>query len=234
MLQSIRNRINADYLKIFVSELEVHFVLDSSISVLDLGGQDGVMSDLVLEKYPNSTVTLVDVQSNLDKNVKDERKQLVQGSIFDLDELIGKDTKYDLILFNWQLETVTADTFRATMQEQEHFMGMLRGHLAENGAISMLENFYPSRYFKRLGSFFSYLITRGFKTRRQQLSSDVQSEGKMCRHCLLAPSMLQLYVERNMMYIYSVVTLNYDKTHPLRKLFIRLKHPQTKNIWIHK
>ena len=113
-------------------------------------------------------------------------------------------------------------------------MGMLRGHLAENGAISMLENFYPSRYFKRLGSFFSYLITRGFKTRRQQLSSDVQSEGKMCRHCLLAPSMLQLYVERNMMYIYSVVTLNYDKTHPLRKLFIRLKHPQTKNIWIHK
>lgn len=232
MIQSIRNRVKAEYLEQFGLELEGHFVLNTSISVLDLGGQDGVVSDFILKKYPDSKVTLVDVQSNLDKNVKDDRKTLVCGSIFNLDELVG-DSKYDLILFNWQMATVTADTFYSTMLTQEHFLGMLRGHLTDNGAISMLENFYPSRYFKRFGSLFSFLITRGLKTRRQLLNANTQSDGN-CRLCLLAPSMLQFYVDRNMMYIYSVKTLNFDKQHPLRKLFLRLKHPQTKNIWIHK
>ena len=80
--------------------------------MLDLGGGNGVFADQLIDRFPSSDVTILDISSNLlKKNRPSSRKKLINGSIEYMAEIL-EGHRFDCIAMNWVLHHLVGESYR--------------------------------------------------------------------------------------------------------------------------
>jgi len=111
-------------------------------SFLDLGGGNGHFLDYLLEAFPAASGTLIDISSLLlGKNAPHPRKRLVEGSVADLEQLVGSD-KFDVISVNWVLHHLVGSTYETCMRNMATLLSSCVKVLAPGGVIVVAENMF--------------------------------------------------------------------------------------------
>mgnify|MGYP003383224752 CR=1 FL=1 len=132
---------------------------DRSFNLLDLGGGNGVFADRILAAFPNAQATILDVsQALLDRNVPSNRKELVLGSIEDMETLLAGKT-FDVISVNWVLHHLVGRSHRACGQNCLQTLETCRRMLSPDGEIIVAENLYQGYFESNVPSHLVYGIT---------------------------------------------------------------------------
>ena len=117
------------------------------ISILDIGGGNGVFLDALLEALPAAEGHIVDISQHLlSRNKRHPRKHLVHGSIADLPRLLPN-RKFDVITVNWVFHHLVGASYAASLSNQIDSLRMLSALLADNGILIVAENMIDG-YFK--------------------------------------------------------------------------------------
>lgn len=127
-----------------------------SLTMLDVGGGNGIYSDKFLAHYPNSQATLVEPEiSLLNKNREHPNKKL-HCSLF---QELQIENNYDIIQFNWVLHHFVGDSYALSQQLQVDALNKAYQHLSKNGLVVIFENFYEGQLLNNLPSKLIYHLT---------------------------------------------------------------------------
>jgi SAM-dependent methyltransferase len=127
-------------------------------SFLDLGGGNGRFLDKMLEAFPEATGTLVDVSALLlSKNKPHPRKRLIEGSLGELDALLGEQ-KFDVITINWVLHHLVGPSYDACTRNRAAVLTESAQFLTPGGVVVIAENMFKSPM--NAASHIIYAITR--------------------------------------------------------------------------
>ncbi|MEH2101704.1 MAG: class I SAM-dependent methyltransferase [Nostoc sp.] len=129
-------------------------------SFLDIGGGNGIFTDRILQKYPESVGTIIDnANVLLELNKPHIRKTLLLASVEELNNIFQEQTKFDLIFFNWSLHHFVKSSYSETRRIQYEALIYARNLLSENGYISIFENIYDGIVFTKLPSYLIFYLT---------------------------------------------------------------------------
>ena len=129
-------------------------------NVLDLGGGNGIFADQLLARFPNSSVTILDISSLLlASNKPSERKELVHGSIESItDILVGR--TFDYIAVNWVFHHLVGSRYRTCRKNCLDTLLRCKELLKPNGMLVVAENMFDGYLGSNLPSRLIYAITR--------------------------------------------------------------------------
>lgn len=146
-------------------ELEAKFLFlerqlnDSSFTVLDLGGGNGVFVDHLLARFPEGSATILDSSSLLlQKNNPSNRKSLIHGSIEYVSEIFGERT-FDCITMNWVLHHLVGNSYRACLENCRKTLTQCRELLKPDGILIIAENMFDGYLGTNVPSHLIYFIT---------------------------------------------------------------------------
>jgi ubiquinone/menaquinone biosynthesis C-methylase UbiE len=132
---------------------------DQVFNVLDLGGGNGIFADHLLARFPNSTVTIIDISSFLlSKNKQSNRKELINGSIEDMSKFFAGPT-FDYITVNWVLHHLVGKDYQACYENCLKTLRHCRSLLKPTGLLIIAENMFEGYLRSNLPSHLIYLIT---------------------------------------------------------------------------
>jgi len=132
---------------------------DGQLSVLDVGGGNGLFADKILSCYPAARVTVIDNSDFLlAQNVEDDRKTLVNGSAEALSEAFGEQ-RFDVVSLNWLLHHLVRDSYRATKRNMATCVHAASGLLTPRGRVSIFENLYDGLVIDQAPSQLIYHLT---------------------------------------------------------------------------
>lgn len=132
---------------------------DQIFSVLDLGGGNGLFVDELLERFPKSTVTILDISELLlAKNVPSERKKLIHGSIECMAEILAGH-KFDYITVNWVFHHLVGNSYRKCRKHCLNTLRQCKELLMPNGTLIVAENMFDGYLQSNLPSHIIYAIT---------------------------------------------------------------------------
>jgi hypothetical protein len=134
--------------------------LPEAARILDLGGGNGKFLDGLLCYFKSWRGTLLDVSPGLAAiNVPMDRKQIVIGSVGDLDKLLPGQ-KFDVITVNWLLHHLIGSNYAACERNCVATLRACGAVLARNGYIVVSENMFDGFFETNIPSFVIYCITR--------------------------------------------------------------------------
>lgn len=126
---------------------------------LDIGGGNGKFTDMLLEKFPKSTGTIIDnSEVLLNKNTTNERKRKILSSVKDLSQIFFEE-KFDLININWVLHHLVGNSYKNTLNNINLTNQMVASLIAENGRISIFENNYNGQFYDDLPGYMIYRLS---------------------------------------------------------------------------
>lgn len=119
---------------------------NAPLRFLDIGGGSGILADQLLELFPQSQVTIVDLsQSLLDYNRPNDRKQLICEDAWEFLARQQGQVAYDVVNFDVLLHHIlTPRSFRESRQMQAEIIRQSLQVLAPGGYISIREILYES------------------------------------------------------------------------------------------
>lgn len=131
---------------------------DNSFAVLDLGGGNGVFLDKVLNAFPKSHGTLVDISpSLLALNTSYPRKVVKCVNISALDELGGQ---YDVVFMNWLLHHLVGPTYKVSRSNCVELLRSVKARLREGGVVIVAENCFEAFFGCNVPGWAIFQITR--------------------------------------------------------------------------
>lgn len=220
------------YWKVFLGELEKRIDTSKPFLVLDIGGGNGNFADVMIEKYPNVTVTILDNSEYLlSLNTKNERKKLLLGSATRLDEVLSTQ-KFDLITFNWVLHHLVMSTRKSSLKTIQDALKSASKYVNSNGYISIIENLYngiaidqyPSKFIFNLTSIKLPLISKlvrkaGFNTAGTGV-------------CFMSEKLIIRLIEQISLEPVSSLKLDVWRYNALIRLVLHTQPMSMKNIWL--
>jgi len=135
----------------------IKFMPSNSFSFIDVGGGNGQYADLILNKFPDSQVTIVEPDNYLlSKNSIRQRKTLIPGIYQDTQ--LGN-CKHDVVSFNWVLHHFVGKSYSQTIKYQNQGLEKAYHQLKPGGLLFIFENFYDGFIFKDLPSHIIHSMT---------------------------------------------------------------------------
>jgi ubiquinone/menaquinone biosynthesis C-methylase UbiE len=146
-------------------ELESKFLVlgemnkDRPFDVLDLGGGNGLFVDQLLARFPNSSVTILEISASLlAKNRPAQRKKLVRGAIENMPDLLAG-RKFDYITMNWVLHHLVGNSYRTCRENCLDTLMQCKELLKPNGMLLVAENMFDGYMRSNIPSHLIYDIT---------------------------------------------------------------------------
>jgi 2-polyprenyl-3-methyl-5-hydroxy-6-metoxy-1,4-benzoquinol methylase len=131
-----------------------------NFNVLDLGGGNGHFADELLVRFPESTVTILDISSLLlSKNKSNPRKELIFGSIENMSHLLGE-RKFDCITINWVLHHLVGNNYVASRENCIATLEHCKVHLNPNGMLIIADYLFDGYLKTNIPSHIIFSITK--------------------------------------------------------------------------
>jgi ubiquinone/menaquinone biosynthesis C-methylase UbiE len=146
-------------------ELEAKFLLlerlveGKPFNILDLGGGNGLFVDQLLDRFPNSYATIVDVSACLlARNTSSDRKELIHSAIEHIPDILAGRT-FDYITVNWVFHHLIGNSYRACRENCHTTLMQCKELLKPNGLLLVAENMFDGYLGSNLPSHVIYAIT---------------------------------------------------------------------------
>ena len=110
---------------------------DGRFRFLDLGGGNGNFTDRVLNRFPSSEGTVLDVSEML--LARNQSRPNKRCKCFDLVKLASIGETYDVVFCNWVLHHIITGGFLSTRKLQQSVLAQVRQILAPSGAFIIVE-----------------------------------------------------------------------------------------------
>jgi hypothetical protein len=139
--------ITGDRWSIIKKNLDKDFP-SGDFTFLDIGGGNGQFADRLLREYPMSSGTVLDnSQLLLDRNSHNDRKTVINESIF---ELGSHPKKYDIVFLNWVLHHLVSNSYAHSRENIAQTLSYLPDLLTSQGKVSIFENMYDGIFIDAL------------------------------------------------------------------------------------
>lgn len=135
-------------------------IVGSELRFLDVGGGNGKFTDAILDHFPASRGTIVDISKHLlSLNRRNDRKTLIECDILK-DDFFEQDLgQFDVIFINWVLHHLVTDGYSRSGDLAALALNRLTPLLSENGVIVVAENMVQGFFGTNLPSRLIYGIT---------------------------------------------------------------------------
>ena len=149
--------VNGKFWDAVVELIDKHFTA-GKFTFMDIGGGNGVFTDRILNRYPQSEAVLLDNASNLiEINTQRPRKTIIPDSVENLENYLNE-YDIDIVFINWVLHHLVSDTYKKTRTNVENTLSIIKRN-KHIRYLAVFENNYNGILFDSLPSRLIFQIT---------------------------------------------------------------------------
>jgi len=221
--------VNGKFWDAVVELIDTHFTT-GEFTFLDIGGGNGVFTDRLLNRYPQSEAVLLDNASNLiEINTKHPRKTIIMDSVENLETYLNE-YAMDVVFINWVLHHLVSSTYKKTRSNMVNTLSIIQRdkHIRY---LAVFENMYNGILFDSLPSKLIYRITSLQSIQRWTKKMGANTAGvgvSFLSKKMWMKLFSSIFGEANI----SVVDFHFWKFPLVRKIFLHIKNIHMSLFWI--
>ena len=221
--------VNGKFWDAVVNYIDQYFTT-GEFTFLDIGGGNGVFTDRILERYPQSKAVLLDNASNLiEINTKHPRKTIILDSVENLENYLNT-YDIDIVFINWVLHHLVSNTYKKTRNNIANTLAIIKRNKHVK-YLAIFENMYNGLLFDSLPSRLIYQITslQSVKQVARKMGANTAGVGVSF---LSKKTWIKLFSAIFGEVNISVIDFHYWDVPVIRKIFLHIKNIHMSLFWI--